>query len=230
MTTDFLSDFADWWTADRARTVAACVASLAAIVTASFATASFRQTRRDSKARSRPMVAAMLRAIPYVHGSQQLVIVNCGPSIAKDVRVSFDPEIPEPLDDGQRYVSPFIKKRYAKPIPTLTPGDELDNIYYSGQQGDDGSWVNRENVPEQVTVTIRYKSTDGDSYEDDYELDTNLLRARTYTTSSASPEERLENATMILSRIDKSLAQLAKNSARIEEKKQEQRRVPRVDD
>jgi hypothetical protein len=149
------------------------------------------------------MVAAELREIPYVKGTQILVVRNYGPSIARNVRVKFDPEIPDP-DDPSTSVTPFLKRRYAKPVPVLTPGMELDNIYFSGRQ-EGGSWVNGEPTPEQATVTITYENDAGDEFTDEFPLDTNLIRNRTYAESSASPEAQMK----VLAKSVKTLADLA---------------------
>src|SRR4051794_36626263 len=112
----WLNDFFDWWTTQRVAAGTAVVAAAAAVTAATSGVRTLRQNRRDSKARSRPMVAAELREIPYVKGTQILVVRNYGPSIARNVRVKFDPEIPDP-DDPSTSVTPFLKRRYAKPVP-----------------------------------------------------------------------------------------------------------------
>lgn len=203
MNWDWLSDFFDWWTTQRVATGASVVAAGAAVTAATSGVRTLRQNRRDSKARSRPMVAAELRDVPYVKGTQILVVRNYGPSIARNVRVSFDPEIPDP-EDPTTSVTPFLKRRYANPIPVLTPGMELDNVYFSGQR-EGGSWVNREPTPEQAIAQITYKNDAGDEFTDMFPLDTNLIRNRTYTESSASPEAQMK----LLAKSAKTLADLA---------------------
>ena len=203
MSWDWLSDFLDWWTTQRVAAGTAVVAAGAGVTAATSGVRTLRQNRRDSKARSRPMVAAELRDVPYVKGTQILVVRNYGPSIARNVRVSFDPEVPDP-DDPSTSVTPFLKRRYANPIPVLTPGMELDNVYFSGQQ-EGGSWVNREPTPEQVTLTIAYENDAGDEFTDVFPLDTNLIRNRTYTESSASPDAQMK----VLATSAKTLADVA---------------------
>lgn len=200
---DWFSHFLDWWTTQRVAAGAAVVAAGSAVTAAASGVRTLRQNRRDSKGRSRPMVAAELRDVPYVKGTQILVVRNYGPSIARNVRVAFDPAIPDP-EHPSTSVTPFLKRRYANPVPVLTPGMELDNVYFSGQQ-EGGSWVNREPTPEQVTVTISYENDEGDVFKDVFPLDTNLLRNRTYTESSASPEAQIKVVATSL----KTLADLA---------------------
>ena len=56
------------------------------------------------------MMAAELRLIPYVSSAQALVVKNYGLGLARNVRVSFDPPIPDPVDPSTS-VTPFLKKR-----------------------------------------------------------------------------------------------------------------------
>lgn len=203
MSWDWLSDFFNWWTTQRVAAGAAVVAAGAAVTAAFSGVRTLRQNRQDSRARNRPMVAAELREVRYVKGTQILVVRNYGPSIARNVRVSFAPEIPDP-DDPSKSVTPFLKRRYADPVPVLTPGMELDNVYFSGQQ-EGGGWVNREPTPEQVIVTITYENDAGDEFTDEFPLDTDLIRNRTYTESSASPEAQMKT----LAKSAKTLADLA---------------------
>lgn len=168
-----------------------------------------RQLRIDSRQRSRPMMAAELRKPPYTEGVQVLVVRNYGPSIARNVKVAFDPPIPDP--DPKRSVggmSPYITRRYAKPICVVTPGMELANIWFVGQPRGDGR-VNSEPTPPQFTVTIAYNGPDGTGdYEESFSLDTDLIRAETYVSSSAAPENRLK-------KIQESLARIATSTGRI---------------
>ncbi len=221
---DWLSDFIDWWTTQRVAAGAAVIASGAAVTAAISGVRTFRQSRRDSKGRNRPMVAAELREVPYVKGTQILVVRNYGPSIARDVRVTFEPEIPDP-DDASISVTPFLKRRYAKPVPVLTPGMELDNVYFSGAQ-EGGSWVNREPTPEQVTVTIAYENDTGDRFVDEFPLDTNLIRNRTYSESSGSPEAQMK----MLARSVKTLADLAVRGERCRAQEAAQKRAAEATD
>lgn len=219
MSWDWLSDLIDWWTTQRVAAGAAVVASGAAVTAATSGVRTLHQNRRDSKGRNRPMVAAELREVPYVKGTQVLVVRNYGPSIARNVRVTFEPEIPDP-DDPSTSVTPFLKRRYANPIPVLTPGMELDNVYFSGHQ-EGGAWVNHEPTPEQVTVTVVYENDAGDEFKDELPLDTNLIRNRTYTESSASPEVQMK----VLAKSVKVLADLAAGAERRRAQEAAQRRA-----
>jgi hypothetical protein len=153
------------------------------------------------------MVAAELRDDRYARATQLLVVRNYGPSIAKNVRVTFDPPIPDPQDPSTS-VMPYLKQRYSTPIATMTPGMELDNIYFTGRR-EGGDWVNGESTPDRVSVTVAYERTDGDPYVDVFHLNTDLIRQRTYATSSTAPEQQGKEIIKILKGIEKVLGRLA---------------------
>lgn len=158
------------------------------------------------------MMAAELDKAPYSPGSQLLVIRNYGASVARQVQVTFDPPIPDPNPDRvDQSVSPFIKQRYAKPIPVVTPGMELSNIWFSAEPGHGGAWENYEPTPDQFTVTIAYEGPDGTAYTEDFPLDTDLIKKHTLISSSREPENRMKEAAKSLAQIEKSVSRIARS-------------------
>jgi hypothetical protein len=190
---------------------AAVISSSAAIWSATNGNRTLKRSDRDSQARTRPMVAAELRDEPYAPGTQLLVIKNYGSTVARNVKVTFDPPLSDPPPEKMHQsVAPFLKRRYAKPIPSLVPGQELDNIYFSGESDGAGGWKNREPHPDQVRVTIELDASDRAHYIDHFDLDVNLIRDRTMVTSSRHPDERLKQAVKALENIHKTLVQIAR--------------------
>jgi len=188
---------------------AACAAGAAAWVAAINGSRTLARARRDSRDRSRPMLAAELRDVPYATASQALVIRNAGATIARNVEVTFQPPIPDPEPAMEASsVTPFLKRRYAKPIPVLTPGMELDNLWYVGEAYGNG-YVNSEPTPDKVDVHLSYDAPDGTRYSDVFPLDVDLLRKRTYSTSSSSPEEQAKEAVKALKAIQHAVTKLA---------------------
>jgi hypothetical protein len=158
------------------------------------------------------MVAAELRSAPHARGIQLLAIRNYGPSLARNVQVSFDPPIPDPTPEQMPSITPFLKRRYAEPIPVLTPGVELDNIWFSGVLNTSGQWENAEPTPDRCIVTIAYEDTSGNnSYVDAIPIDVGLIRARTYATSPNQPDEQLKKAIKHLGRIEGALLKIARS-------------------
>jgi hypothetical protein len=157
------------------------------------------------------MLSAELRGVPF-SASQMLVVRNYGPSIARDVQVAFEPPIEMP-ENPAGLVTPYLLKRYAAQIPVMTPGMELDNAYFVAEEGPDRKYINREPLPDTVTVRISYKSDDGEPYSDDFPLDVQLLRQRTLVTPSGSPEGQTKQALKYLGEVTRSLASLAETGA-----------------
>lgn len=187
----------------------AVAGGVAAWVAAINGSRTLARARKDSRDRSRPMLTAEFRDVPYVRASQALVIRNSGPTMARNVGVTFQPPIPDPEPDMEaQSVTPFLKRRYANPIPVLTPGMELDNLWYVGVPTGT-RYVNSEPTPDQVEVHLSYDAPDGTRYSDVFPLDIELLRKRTFSTSSSSPEEQTKEAVEALNAIHTVLAELA---------------------
>ena len=188
--------------------IVATVGVLVALGTAITGLRTLRQLRTDSRERSRPMMAAELRKPPYTRGIQDLVIRNYGHSIARNVAVTFDPPIPDP-PQGQaaQSVTPFLKRRYAEPIPVLTPGMELTNIWFCGEASGN-TFVNSEPTPDRFTVTITYSGPDGTPYEDQFPLDVALIRAHSYATPSTAPEQQRKEIIKVLGKIEAAITHI----------------------
>lgn len=191
-----------------ASTNGAGLGGVAAVVTGAVAVAALLVAARDSTERSRPMVVAELRDALRADAIQYLVIKNLGPSVARKVRVLFDPPLSE-MDDSESRLAAFIQRRYSKPIPALVPGQELDNIWFSGRPDAAKGWVNSEPLPDTFTVRIRYHGVRRRRYEERFDLDVGLIRQRTYATSSKDPEEQMKVVIKHLESIDASLRELA---------------------
>ncbi|WP_435241207.1 hypothetical protein [Streptomyces cucumeris] len=167
------------------------------------------QTRKDSKGRSRPMVAAEFRDAWPSEGTLYLVIRNYGPSVAKNVAIAFEPEIPDPEpEEEHQSVIPFLKNRYRGKIATLTPGTELKNLWFVGEEQGRGEFVNVEPTPDHVVVKIDYESTEGDKYSDSFELSVDVMRGETRVTSSRSLESKAKEISQTLRAIQKSMSSL----------------------
>lgn len=159
------------------------VTAVAAVVTGMVAIVTLLAIKRDSRDRSRPAVVAELPPMTLARGTSELAIQNVGAGVAKDVKVTFDPELTE--DTGQ--LTAFLVRRYSRTIPTMGPGRRLSNIY--SQSVGDGSPEQTEPVPRDVVVTITYKDTHERVYEDRYALALDTLRNET-TSSPANTDER----------------------------------------
>ena len=118
---DWLGAFWDWWTTSRVTATAAGVGAIVGTVTARVGIGTLRHNRRALKQTSRPMMLAKL--VPSGTIQSSLVIENVGPSVARDVRVTFDPPLPttDVSSDGQRSIITFVTRRYAEPVMAFHP-------------------------------------------------------------------------------------------------------------
>ena len=125
--------------------IAAAVVAILALASAAF----------DNRARSQPMVTAELR--PAVDNDQaaDLVLTNLGQTPARDLIVRFEPELNLPADADQG-AAQFIVRRYSNPVAVLNPGQQLSNVWWSGKDVGAEMLVNREPLPNDITVHITY--------------------------------------------------------------------------
>lgn len=152
----------DWAAPATTWTAFGSIATVSAAVVAIFTLMSIKQ---DSADRTRPMIIAELKHA-VLTSSCELLIRNVGQSVARNVKVDFDPPLPDPVDGGGEerlgVLTPYLQRRYSRVIPTFPPGMVMDN-YYQGAEGE-------EPVPDDFTVTISYEDTHGREYRDAYEL------------------------------------------------------------
>lgn len=152
--------------------------AIAVIVTAVYARRTLIDARDDSRARTRPALAAYLEPELLSHGSILLVIKNFGPSGAADVRVSFEPSSPSieavnALPDSDMFK--WIYLRFAEAIPYWAPGWATSNIVRAGD----------ENVFLRLTVHLSYSGSDGTRYAERFPLNPDVVLKRT----SAGPSK-----------------------------------------
>lgn len=167
------------------------LAAVAAVGTAVVAVIALRSTAADSRERTRPYVLAELSLAAESDSTIDLVIRNAGLSVARVVVVRFNPELVVP-DDGKRYVTEYTARRYAKPIPTLAPGQRLSNIWWSDNTAPGStSPVNMEPTPEVCAVTIEYRDDRRRRYRDEFSLVVDTMLMTTYATESTSTKGRL---------------------------------------
>lgn len=221
LASDFLDGLAAWSTFGGALGTFLVVG-----VTAAVAVGTLRASKRDSRDKTRPMVGALLdrEAHPSSHYAQ-LHVRNYGPTVAYNVKVTFDPEIKDVgTQSGENSFVPFLLGRYGSPIPTMMPGVELINIWSApGPRDENGKPTNDEPIPDVVTATIRYsdrpdfwaKSTN--RYEDTFTLDMSIIKMSISTTHTDDHLGLHKRSTRALEKVAPALEQAAKDIHRIEE-------------
>ncbi|GAB3079803.1 hypothetical protein [Pedococcus soli] len=149
--------------------IATAAAAIVAIVT-------LLALKQDSRDRTRPQMGAFLQPDVLTKATAILVVKNYGPTAAVNVKVTFDPPLPQ-LEgaEAQGLVTPFLERRYRGVIPTIVPQMELVNVYQQGYGGE-----SREPVADEVTVTFHYTDAEKRSkYTDAYVLSMATLKDAT---------------------------------------------------
>ncbi|MEU0150637.1 hypothetical protein [Micromonospora fulviviridis] len=130
---------------------------------------------------------------------------NVGPTAARNVRVTFEPPIPDLQGDAASgKVTPFLYRRYSKPIPTIAPGAELINVYSVGVPDGNGGTINDEPTPADFVIRFDYENDRGKKFVDSYELSLDVLKGQTGSypsnTDSRGMYRRLVKAIEALAR------------------------------
>jgi len=141
--------------------------------------------KNDSRERSRPVIVAEYRVPPYAYFALEFVVRNAGPSVARDIEVTFDPDLGTPLPEQK--IRQYMIDRYSAPLPFLGPGQELSNMVHVDQRDQTST-----DVPFEVTVKVRYRRSRWRWYEEEYLLKTAVYTSHTYQTSSDSPDGYLK--------------------------------------
>ncbi|WP_405148884.1 hypothetical protein OG308_02445 [Nocardia salmonicida] len=164
-------------------TIWAGLGSVATLATAAIAIGTLLALKQDSRDRSRPMMVAQLQPAVLNVQHSELKVTNAGPSVAKNVRVEFDPALPV-LDEtthGDRNAF-YLQRRYSKVIPTVPPGMVLWNVYRKATEPE-------EPLPSSFSITFTYEDTHGRPYVDKYDLTLETLMDETYVRPSTSGED-----------------------------------------
>ncbi len=220
-----VSLFLHCWTAERTSAVANIGLLFTAIVSAIVALRSMKQSRDIEHRANRPMMIA--EVVPPTDRREEvgLRIANLGRSVAKDVQVKFDPELPEPDLDalnrrvrpGTQYSSTNIEEVLAifddRTFKTWTPGMEVTAQYWAVPKDFDRSNVgdSAEGVPPRQGVKIAYKDEIGCRYEEEFVLDVHTVLGLRFAKSEA---QKHQEAIVGLSQELKSIAAAAHEIAR----------------
>lgn len=189
------------------------ISATMAILTALVAIFGIVRTTKDSRERTRPVVAAWLREPPDSDQSIELVIGNIGSTIARKVRVTVDPQIDPGLAKSDRVVA-ILSRRFARTVEMLGPGQELTNIWWSNHHTGSGPVQNLHKLPGRFAVILKYEGQPRRllptrKFADRMELDTADIADKTYATSSNSIPGRMKSYDNSLVAIANSLKKLS---------------------
>lgn len=183
----------------------AALSALAAIGTAVIAVFTLLRAVRDSRDRTRPYMVAELRLAKDSGTAIDFVIRNAGVSLARNVKVSFTPEIEVP-EEGGPYVTPLVVERYRSSIPCVAPGQEFRNVWWAGRMGRGNDLENGEPTPDEFTVDITYVGArKRQEYAEKFPLSVKNMLATTESISSTSFKGRLKTIDASLKTVGDSL-------------------------
>lgn len=154
--------------------------AVAIVVTAIYAKRTLVAAKDDSRARSRPALAAYLERELLSPGTVLLVIKNFGPSSATDVEVAFDPAAPAKEDLDAMPDSDMLKwlyQRFADPVEVWAPGWSTSNVIRAGHH-----------PMESLVVMASYQGPDGTRYQDRFALHPAHILKTTSSTPSKTRE------------------------------------------
>ena len=186
MTPKFLEPASQWGgvAADQVSAIANIGLLITAIITAYLALQSMRQARDIEQRANRPMMVAEVVAPSEEFEEVGLRVTNVGRTVARNVRVSFDPPLPAP--DLERLNARSDSRYYATNMEALraifdgrlfltwTPGMEVNAKYWAAPKGFN-PWRplpdSAEGVPPEQKVIIDFEDEAGNAYRDEYVLD-----------------------------------------------------------
>lgn len=188
------------------------LSAVATLLTAAIAIVAIARSTADSRARSQPQVLAEFRIARDADTTIDLVLRNAGPTPARRLQVRFDPPLVVP-DTGRTWATEVLVERYDTVIPTLGPGQELTNIWWSGgMNGAAAELVNQEPTPDSTTVEVRYRGIGHHWLRDRFPLDVSFVMNNTYSVSSDSPRAQAKDKVDLMKSISNSLQTLARKA------------------
>lgn len=185
------------YTPDQLSAFWSAVEAIATVVAGTVAIVTLLALRSDSRERSRPVMSADLLPEVLTYGTSQLVVENIGLGVAKNVRVTFDPELPKyEGSEADGKITPYLQRRYSQVIPTIGPGRKLSNTYAYGSRDENMGFPNAENVPVDFTIRFDYLDSKGRSYSDQYSLTLQTLMNQTTSDPSSTSEAGMAKRTI----------------------------------
>jgi hypothetical protein len=194
---------------DAITAIAAVLGLLIAGATAWFGWQAIESARRDSRDRTRPYVIADMGIAP---GSQSVMlrVRNVGQSVARNVSVTFTPDLPGPESADPGVLTPSLRRRYLRPVTMIAPGQALSNVWWTGQSVPGSQeMINAEPLPDGVTVVVAYVDDRGTTYSDMFALSAETMYLEGVSVSSTSIRGRLESIARETRRIADSAQSIA---------------------
>jgi hypothetical protein len=176
-------------------TVGTCAVALVAALVAYW---QLREARRLREAQAQPYVVVDVEPSIVTRRILNLVIRNTGQTLARDVKIRFEPPLQSTIDsDG---FPPAKFKALTEGIPALPPGREYQIALDSAVDRAQSS------LPDSYTVTVSFHDRDGKPLEDlTYVLDLAMFRSAPYVQ-----ERSVHDVAEELQRLRETLDRLAR--------------------
>lgn len=182
----YLSAFVSWWTVERGTLLVNSLLLTTAVFTACVGLKSYLLTNKAQRRAIRPMMTAEILPPEGDILSLKLQISNRGPSVAKNVRVLFDPPLPtanlRKLNENSipqiKFHSSLIGRISQifedESFDTWMPGVKITASYWAVNRKEKlsgNSVVSAEGVPGRQAVIIKFEDENGEEYCDRFVLD-----------------------------------------------------------
>jgi hypothetical protein len=155
------------WT-DVAQTILIALQLVVVVAAALFAWSQLTEARGLREDQTRPFVIVDLDS--QVRPFFDLVVKNIGTTMAREVKIRFEPELQSSLDD----FDPGKLKMFNDGISTFPPGKEIRTLFDSGPQRFNAD------LPDVYEVTVTYKDARGrKDFEETMHVDFGLYWDRT---------------------------------------------------
>lgn len=184
-----------WLTADRITAFSSIVVAIAAVLSFVLAVRSLRLNQKISINANRPMMMAEVLQPDYPQEPLRLMITNRGRSVAKNVRVAFDPdfaeiEYPLKLKDRGVYLQSAVKRVQTifkdRIFTTWVPGQQVDVAYWlqpDEKLVKDGEIADSaEGIPARIFAIIEYDDELRNHYVESYELNVRSVLGNDFRT------------------------------------------------
>ncbi len=130
---------------------------------------------RDSRGRTRPLIVASLENDDdYGMSVMSLVVKNWGPTVARGLKVGFEPDIVAQHVESRSTLG-YVARRYLNEIPLLAPGAELKNAWRTA--GD--SEGHGKSAPKVVVASVSYRGTSRKRLRERFTLDAHAIEQGT---------------------------------------------------
>lgn len=191
-------DFAGWWTTERTSVLINASIALIALVSLLVARRSLRLNRQININANRPMMMAQILMPDYAKETLRLMVSNRGKSVAKNVKVTFEPDLPSTTEQngaaaGGFHYSPVrrVKSIFSNTVfSTWVPGHQVDVAYWlqPDEKILDGNLISNsaEGVPAKLFVLLEYDDELNNHYSEHFELNIRSVIGSDFRTNSTS--------------------------------------------